>query len=88
METENLEIPLISTATKSSSWPIIRGSLDDSITCESSISAVDSDSDHAVHIYRKPALIMRRPSRDSDPCEITSMLRSSFFFFVINLEMK
>lgn len=70
METENLDdISLISATTKTSSWPIIRGTLDDAITSESSISAVDSDL--AVHETPKPPLILRRPSPDSGPCEIT-----------------
>ncbi|XP_021760088.1 uncharacterized protein LOC110724906 [Chenopodium quinoa] len=66
METETLDI---SATNFTSSWPIIHGSLEDSITSESSISAVDSisDSDPAL----KPPLILRRPSPDSGPCEIT-----------------
>ncbi|XP_074308427.1 uncharacterized protein LOC141643254 [Silene latifolia] len=48
----------------SSSWTIISGSLNDAVTCESSEIAVD-DSD------RKSPLILRRPSPDSGPCEIT-----------------
>ncbi|KAL2939903.1 Glycogen debranching enzyme [Bienertia sinuspersici] len=73
METENLDISLISAKHLTSSWQIIRSSLDDAITCESSISAVDSpsDSDHAAITSRKPPLILRRPSPDSPPCEIT-----------------
>ncbi|XP_021852395.1 uncharacterized protein [Spinacia oleracea] len=70
METENLGT---SSTINSSSWPIIRGSLHDAITSESSISALDSasDSDPTVSAALKPPLILRRPAPDSGPCEIT-----------------
>ena len=68
MDIKNLDLSLISSTRKSSSWPIVSGSLDHVVTCESSFSAVDSDDSS-----RKHPLILRRPSLDSDPCEITSM---------------
>ncbi|XP_057525348.1 uncharacterized protein LOC130804775 [Amaranthus tricolor] len=66
MDIKNLDLSLISSTRKSSSWPIVSGSLDHVVTCESSFSAVDSDDSS-----RKHPLILRRPSLDSDPCEIT-----------------
>lgn len=73
METENINTSLIYATTKTSSWPIVRGSIDHAVTCESSISAVDSDSDHdhTVGLERKSSFVLRRSSFDSDPCEIT-----------------
>ncbi|KAH9611988.1 hypothetical protein KSS87_007150 [Heliosperma pusillum] len=50
----------------SSSWTIISGSLDEAITCESTEIAIDDSN-------RKSPLILRRPSPDSGPCEITSI---------------
>ncbi|GAB4828075.1 hypothetical protein Ancab_034990 [Ancistrocladus abbreviatus] len=69
MEMENGNTSLIFTATKTSSWPVIRGSLDDTVTYESSLSISDSDSVAAIR--RKPTLVLRRPTSESPPCEIT-----------------
>ena len=72
MEAETLDSSSISSSTKTTSWPIIRGSIDDSVTFESSIFAADSNSDHADALNDKTPLILRRASPDSGPCEITS----------------
>ncbi|GAB4832579.1 hypothetical protein Ancab_006596 [Ancistrocladus abbreviatus] len=56
--------------TKTTSWSIFHGSLDDTVTYESSLSAVDSDS--VAVIRREPPLVLRRPSSESPPCEITN----------------
>lgn len=74
METETLDTSSISSSTKTASWPIIRGSIDDSVTFESSVFAADSNSDHTNALKRKTPLILRRPSPDSGPCEITIRL--------------
>ncbi|KAK9683005.1 hypothetical protein RND81_10G112000 [Saponaria officinalis] len=66
---ENCQISAMPETSTSSSWPILRGCFDDVVTCESSISAVDdSCSDHT---SPKSPLVLRRPSLDSGPCEIT-----------------
>ncbi|KAJ8449994.1 hypothetical protein Cgig2_029356 [Carnegiea gigantea] len=74
METETLDSSSISSSTKTTSWPIIRGSIDDSVTFESSIFAADSNSDHTDALKHKTPLILRRASPDSGPCEITIRL--------------
>ncbi|KAL8154382.1 hypothetical protein V2J09_012142 [Rumex salicifolius] len=52
---------------KAASWPILLGSLDDVVNCESSLSPGDTDGGS---VSPKSALVLRRPSHDCGPCEI------------------
>ncbi|KAL9226451.1 hypothetical protein vseg_002264 [Gypsophila vaccaria] len=60
-----------SPSSPSSSWPILGGCLEDVVTCESSISAIDDSGCGADLTTRKSPLVLRRPSLDSPPCEIS-----------------
>ncbi|GMH04415.1 hypothetical protein Nepgr_006254 [Nepenthes gracilis] len=67
MERETETAPRMSATTKTTTWPIIHGYIDDTVAHESSLlSADDSDT---VAVGPKPLLVLRRS--DSQPCEIT-----------------
>ncbi|GAB2289033.1 hypothetical protein Dimus_023335 [Dionaea muscipula] len=85
METETGNTSSVSSTMKTTTWRIIHGALDQTVTVESSLSPEDSDS-VAVDISRKPPLVLRRAASTDGPCEITvgrCMLASSYKDLVI-----